>query len=233
MLNILFLIVEPIKAFEEIWIVGDGTGYFHKGYSVLQQLYKELNDASRQRKLYIYDVQAFMCSPETLERNPLTRIRNALAYAVNKNAKLPRYLIVLVDDPLVTLGDIVMDSMRWLFSKIWCIILTRHDQLTLKTQPEVATETFMIKPLPKPSWADQSGQYTADKRKINDALEKYACTFKHFKTKNIDTINPRNNAQLDVQGTVSSTGMTVIWQFISNLIYVEDRAIKQAYIKVK
>ena len=184
----------------DLWIIGDSLA--GKAHAQLQQIGNDLV-ATNRRPLYIQDkfaIHSYTNSELYTERNPLIRYRRALLEGVKENDRLPKHIIVLFNDSIVRFADVAEDIFRWIFSETWRVILTRLDQLPQKAKPKFTPKILFIKPSSKSKWADVTGQFLADKRLINRAMDKQIRPYLHMAAQNIDSILPTKNSLFDHKG---------------------------------
>ena len=107
--------------------------------------HKYFKDAHRSRELFLkdkYDVLPYMTNGENSNiRNMLSRIRNQFAKAVNKNLRLPKAIIFVLDDDLIRWTDYEKAEgardyfgkiVSWLVNEVRKMVMTRKDQFPTK-----------------------------------------------------------------------------------------------------
>ena len=139
---------------------------------------------NRDRDFYIftkYDYTAFMCPTVSLNRNPITRIYDALVKALNTKNKLPRHLFILTDDKLNKKAENFAErSMKWLLNEIQRAILTWIEDVPQRYKPNYLTHITVVKPLPYPYWFPDYKQQAKLKRKIISAITAEIPNLKYF-----------------------------------------------------
>ena len=70
---------------------------------------------------------------------------------------------------------------------------------------------------------DKTGQYKADKRKLNAALVATQANFEKINVINADVILPTINAQFDTTGNLSGAGFEDFWNDISKTLEYLDQ----------
>ena len=120
-----------------------------------------------------YDVHAFLTGNMVIDHNLITRLLNPVIEVINRRPRLPRHMIILIDEKLVKLGELVEGAVRWFLMELWCTILARIDQLPVRANPLYDTLITIIKLLPRPDTCDPHGHYLQDKRRTNRALDKH------------------------------------------------------------
>ena len=93
-----------MKPLAKLWIVADRQAA--DGYFILQNLCT--NNAVDKKPLYIYQkykVQFRVQQPYVQENNPLKRLQQVLYESFN-NAKLPRHLIIMLDEAIVRFSNV-------------------------------------------------------------------------------------------------------------------------------
>ena len=93
--QLIHIIISDVKALESVWIIRDTF--------VASSYEKTLKMDTVQHKLYMkenYDTFAFFKNNH-FDTNLLSRLRNVLVMAFNQNDKLPRVILVVLDNDLV------------------------------------------------------------------------------------------------------------------------------------
>ena len=107
-------ISDKLVAKHECWLIGDNL--LNKSYRYLQ----EMNEDERHlRYLHkCHDVTAFMMSPLAKE-SIILKLRNCLAEALNTKTKMPRLIILVLDDEIMKLTHSTGEkSLQWLYNEI-------------------------------------------------------------------------------------------------------------------
>ena len=169
-----------------------------------------------------YYLHAFLTGNTVIDHNPITRLLNPAIEVINRKPRLPRHMIILIDEKLVKLGELVEVTIRWLLMEMWCTILARIDQLPVRAKPLYDTLITIIKPLPRPDTCDPYGYYLQDKRRTNRALEKHVKCYKFRTVQNMDSIVPQEPNYFLQNGKLSARGMTQFWLFINELVRMVD-----------
>ena len=76
-------------------------------------------------------------------------------------------------------------------------------QLPLRAIPDFEPKIIIVKPFPKPEWADKTKQLTNYKRKLNHIMEREVKLHDIVKTVNTDSIRPNEFRQFDHKGNLS------------------------------
>ena len=109
---------------------------------------------------------------------------------------------------------------KWLINGIWRSQVAKKEGLQNKSRRIYNTRVIILKPLPKPIWADPNGIYK-DKRKVQKALAKHLEDFRHksIADLNVDVICPDIiHRQFDRAGRISGKGFPEMWNFIDDTI---------------
>ena len=102
----------------------------------------------------MYDVQAFFPSKASMERNYLTILRNTMVYALNNNEKLPKHLVIVLDNNFVKLAPTADITIKWIVTEIWRAVAARFEFLPCRALDMMGSD-----------------EYIKDRHKINHYLE--------------------------------------------------------------
>ena len=162
-----------------------------------------------------------MCPATSMNKNPITRITNALAKAVNENAYLPKHVIVLLDEIFVNFAAPYAERMtRWLLTLENDI--GKNDQLPERARPFRPPTMLIIKPVAKPSWIQDEKAYTKKKCTIKRYLREQIKFSKYMASLNIDTILPKSANLFNLKGNLNGQGHAEFWYFIDQTIDLVD-----------
>ena len=135
--------------------------------------------ATQGKDLYIhdnYDVTPYWSpSPaDRLNNNPLSRLVSAVAAGLNANDKIPKIILIVIDDILVLYTSLCDPDklILWIMTQVRCMIRTKIDYLSKRAKPDYSTRVIFTKPFPEPDWADVTRQHLTDKRNINHAMDR-------------------------------------------------------------
>ena len=170
-----------------------------------------------------YKVRGFFASPFRFDTNRLSRIINAYIEGIKTRAKIPKYVILPIDDKIVAYAEQTDLMIRWIYNPLIRITTARRDYLPEAALPEYHTHFLIAKPVSKPIWADQNGQFTRDKRRLNKALDKNARGYITIHTTNIDPIMPSDHSLFNNNGTLAGNGFHEMWLYLSGEIKQLDR----------
>ena len=161
------------------------------GYYILQELRAD-DSVVDHKSLYIYQkykVQFRAPQPYNQETNLLKRLHQVLVNSFN-NAKLPRHLIVMLDEAIVEYSEAADTILSWVVKEIWRLVEQRTSELPIQAKPMFNTQILFIKPVSKPVWADPDRSFMHKKRTINHELDRIVKGYKNTAAMNIDTIQP-------------------------------------------
>ena len=155
-----------------------------------------------------HDVHAFFPAKSGMERNHLTQTRNTLVYALNNNEKLPKHLIILLDNSFVQLAPMADVIIKWIVTEVWRAVAARFEFLPKRAKPDHPVNILIIKPLPCPVDMIEAVEYIEDRHQINHFLEKETRYFKFVSNHNIDAIRPRDGQYFNPNGALTGAGYT-------------------------
>ena len=107
-----------------------GDTLVSKAYPVLQEM-ESIGERSH-NQIYLhdtYDTKAFWISSIAVNKIPLTRIINPIVEALKTRDRIPRYMIVIKDDRLVSYSNLCDANkiVRWMFTEITRMIKSKFD----------------------------------------------------------------------------------------------------------
>ena len=173
-------VTEKVTGLEVVWFLGDNFAAttYRKYYLNRSQTYKEGSSITFEDYIsshYDYHMQCNSRFNSSTE-NMLVRIQNTLAGAVNKSIALPKYIIVILDDDLITyldykgvgVGELLGEWLRWLMTEIEVIIKARKDQLPVKVKRDMEPCIYWCI---SPTHVNFSAQRNDLRKKLNFCLE--------------------------------------------------------------
>lgn len=189
-------------------------------------------DASKP-ELFIYKeyhVEAFHDSElKPTYRNIIRKVRNNLTQALNKfPTVLPHYLIIVINNSYSHDAAFVEFELKTILKRVLNdvarLLACRKEQLPRKVQNvALATEVFVMRPLPKPAAALKGDKiFKNTRRSMNNILDNLSQTF-NFKPLNIDQINCAQRALFEKSGDLSEYRQECMWHSISEFIRIRDR----------
>ena len=126
---------------------------------------------------HYYDVTAFMSRPVSVNSNPITRITpylNPLIRAININAWLPKFVIMILEPKFINhCWDHTDRAIRWIFIEFWKAIEAKHESLATRSKREYKTTVIFTNPLLVSDWNGPHKVYTDYKRRITKAMAKH------------------------------------------------------------
>ena len=189
---------------------------------------------------YIYtyfNVSAFYQASNGTAEGSLHRIHNAVIEGINKNEKLPRFIIITPDSDLITHGDfftygvkIIYDEMiYWLMKKIEKALTTRKEDLRSKClgavghDPRVIWVKMISHPYIKNHPVRNYNETVKLRQKYNDSLDSMAAKMRH--THVIEHPYGYFNSFYDYDhlGRLTYKGKQQFWRHIDNEFKKYDR----------
>ena len=161
---------------------------------------------------------------------------NALLEAMNEDAKLPRFIFVLLDRDLLLQANhfkfgvhIILDEiLPWLIKKIEKAILRRREDLKAKCigavghEPRVIWVKMLQRPLIKNHQFQHYNNVVNLRKKFNNTLEDLLA-----RTRNAHIIDPAEildeYTHFDSRGNLSPEGKKIFWQFVDSEFKKYDR----------
>ena len=225
---------DDIPAISDVWILGD------RFLDEIKNTFLEIvHAASKNKRLpmpYIqeyYNVK-FLCDPLNAANNSTGRILNALLSGINeKNAHLPKYLLVVMDKDIIADIDatdsaavqILQHLVYWLTHQVNIILRRKRINILEKKPGAVAHDVIhiifvrMIRRIGQYSTESHLGAILSLRAKFNDALNDAAAKI----NQRILTINSCNAYEdFNSKGSLSDRDRTAFWQELDDLTYRFD-----------
>ena len=129
-----------VKAVNDCWIIGDVA--LHKIFYSLQKL-KRLAILNKKQLQYLYDyynVSCFTSNPKSVLTNTLARMVNSSVKALNDSVKIPRLILVIPDDDLLSyvfdnienMEEYSRQAITWVTNQMKRAIEAKCDELQRK-----------------------------------------------------------------------------------------------------
>ena len=140
-----------------------------------------------------YDVYTFSATESPLSKNWSVRVRNCWAKALNRRMKLPRYVIVLLDEGILTNTFLnAADRLtKWLVHSFERSILSRYEQLLERCKVDEKPKIIYIYPVIKPLLYPCYTTFRKDRRTLITALENtIESSLKISQSLNVNSVKP-------------------------------------------
>ena len=138
--TLIFVFADKFVTLDQVWFVGDNfAARTYRQHFLLRK------DHVHNKVPYVkshFDLQMF-CNNRynSAQENMLIRIQNTVASALNGNVRFPKFLLIILDDDLITFlnykGTAVAEFLSkwadWLMKAITSLIEIRHKQLPVKS----------------------------------------------------------------------------------------------------
>ena len=91
-----------MKGLEQVWFFGDGFSF-----NSYEKYYFQSTTAKQGYAMQNYEITGFMNNgSSSLDKNVVSRLRNLLAEAIKKMVYLPKVIVIVPDDDIITyVGD--------------------------------------------------------------------------------------------------------------------------------
>ena len=226
------LVLVNVWAYENIWIIGDKfvqdsrrflAQYWNLDFPEMKGPEDEdmmvfTSYVAEQYHINIYD-SSDTCVDEILKpegsiQTVLGRIRNALVYALNAYDKLPRYVILVLDDDLIHCvnytkpgtSEIYERDLNWLANEIHDVIFTRKNDLPKKAKRYLFPQVFwVLLPLHKDLESNQSRIH------FNQCIEAVVARHKEMKLLRIRRHWDFQVSDAVINNLISSKGIHSYW----------------------
>ena len=169
-----------------------------------------------------YNLSAYYKTSDV--RTPvLARINNALVEAMNKEIKLPRYILIIPDKDILEdakfdnykVIELMEQIVRYLANEMYGNIETRKEDLYCKkagsllpAEPRIVWVKMLVRP-----FIQNAKKYVFPyTKRFNEVLNDLVRRKKHSHILEVNM--PQNTAMFDVVGNLTNDGMEIFWQEI-------------------
>ena len=159
-----------------------------------------------------------MASKLSTDKIPMSRLRNSLVKAINERDKLPKLIIVLLDNEWLGYVDIIDRSLKWFIAKLDRYIRTRKEMLPSRCLKDDQPYFIIVKQTPIRNWLDPARIYRDDWRDINTALESTLANYHNFLAINLNAILPTDDAYFTARADLTARGQSVYWDYLNTKI---------------
>ena len=221
---------EDLEAVKDVWLVGDK--FLRSVYPSLVAMLRESQITNDKLYLYQYfNVRSYFLENEC-STNALLRIQNAFIHAINKNKRLPRFIIIFTDDDLMkSMGKKYADyGMGRAIGKLIDKVTSFVDRVTSTKR----TDMYYRKPgsicasEPKFVWVKMIERYNKDenvfqalRQKYNSLLEEAIAPRRHNYI--VDVSKKVNKTAFDRNGELNVTGVINFWLELDKQIELFDK----------
>ena len=224
-----------ISAYDMVWIPGDK--FICQSASVLRQLFGLLdeeisesqssNDGAKeifQDEGYIsknYDVEVFTSKSSNNMRSSLGRFINVMASALNAHVKLPKYIIVVMEEDVLRcinfskpgVSEIYGRDLKWLAEEYHDMIMTCKENLPGKARRFHYPQVFWVSLPQHHNFGNNQLQH-----KFNQCMETVVNLFKEMHLLKIHRHWSYNDFGVTVNGMINETGKMRYWSGIDESI---------------
>ena len=174
----------------------------------------------QQQKPYLYNwfevrhwYQPLLCKDP-----PLARPYNGLIEGLTKRARLPTYIIVILDHSFVDMNkDIEGDQFsRSLINNLDRCIQTRKNALPMKCYNRFDAKFILVKALPLPGWVKKEDRwkYITDRRSLHNDIDKIIRPLKNFVSIDVD-FKPEDHYLFCTRHTLTDHGWSRFWSSVN------------------
>ena len=185
---------------ETIWFIGDGflAGTYSKGYQQTEQNEQFLREH--------FGVLAFH-NDQHLDTNLISRIRNVLVSALNKHSKLPKLVVIVLDNDMIKFVDHEKYGASIALGKIMDVVVESLDSVIKTRKDQIAKNAYRDQE-PHFIWMGapihQDFNDNSLRVKFNTCMESIIKQFK-----NMSFLMPRKGWEIDNHKIVKNESFTV------------------------
>ena len=209
-----------MRAYDDIWILGDR--FLTKSTTVMERFFK-LAPTQGEVKIQVdpvsyistnYDVHVYSGNDTGSIRSVLGRLHNTLAYALNKIQKLPKYVLLVLEDSIIPcvdfdkpgVSELYGCDINWLVTEFKEMIDQRKKYLPPKAKRFLYPQLFWVLLPPHRQFQD-----SALRVKFNTCVEAVVAQYREMKI-----LKLRKHWDQDELDLVDDTGCITfkgIWKF--------------------
>ena len=174
-----------------------------------------------------YDVTGFCPGTEFLNGNILSRLRNALVAGINKQVLLPKAIIFVIENDILTalkhfkpgISLMIGKSLEWIMNQIHRIIITHKEKMPSKSR-KFKYPTILWCSLPNHQyWIDNN--MTEYRAKFNFALKATTSIFREMDV--LELKWPMDTSGIFTNGKLNGKGLPLYWMAFNEAFESWDR----------
>ena len=156
-------------------------------------------------------------------KNMLLRLQNTFASAINKNKVLPKYILIVLDDDLITflsykkagVSELLGDWLKWLSEKFSKLIENKKKVLPIKCQKENEPCVYWSV---APQHAGMSENCNEMRRKLNFCLETLLKGRSDMRVIKLKNNWPYNDKTTVIHDRFTESGLYSYWEAIDSAV---------------
>ena len=142
-----FILLDTVRGYDKIWIIGDQ--FMSESYA--QYFQNAFGDNGKINYMRAhYDVTGFCQASNGLNNNYISRIRNALAKGMNDQVILPRAVLLIFEEDLITsvnhkkpgISTLMGRLIEWLANQMHRMIVSHKEKLPSKSRINLSIRRF-------------------------------------------------------------------------------------------
>ena len=212
------------RGYEKIWVVADNFGF-----NTYEEFFKNRKEEDgTTHKSYTFDqfeVRGYFSNKQSLNGNILSRIRNNIVHALNEHTILPKLIVIVPDDDIITEKDFsCMDInigyrriIRYLAKEIIKAIDIYKDYLPNKSKRFSIPHTLWIAPPTHKNFTTENNDH---RRRFADSLEQVISELTNMSVLRMVKVWDQDDSKNFVYETYrfTSLGLTRYWQSVDAAI---------------
>ena len=224
-----FLITVKLEAYDKIWVVGDK--FVHESQNIIKRYFgfeeKHQNDHTQsveKHQSYIgdnYDVKVFTGYENRFNRSVLGHLHNAFVAALNANGKLPKMILVVIEDDIIKcvnfdkagISQVFGRCVQWLADEIRTAIHKHKADLPGKCKKNLYPQVFWVA---IPSHLNFLNNHT--RFKFNQSLETVLLLYNEMKVLKLQRRWQFNDTSVSIIGQITPPGFTTYWSVVDEAI---------------
>ena len=220
---------DTVRGHQSIWIIGDEfvTNTYGR--------YFQQATRSGTKEFYIkenFEVRAFMSNFTSNVPYVMTRIRNNFITAINEQVTLPRAVVVVLDDNLITeikysgfgISLILGTTAQWIIREMHRAVGNHKENLPSKAKKNGIPHFIWVTP---PKSVCFSEEENLNRKKFMDCITSVSNIYDDMTVLKLKKVWDPNNRQLVSDGRYTSKGLAAYWASIDNAIEFWDTVLSK------
>ena len=180
-----------------------------------------------------FDTLAYTNNNDNVVKSALGRMRNAMVIALNENNKLPKYVLVVMENDIIRcikfnkpgLIDIYGAALHWLLNEYHEAIIARKGMLPPKAVKYMYPQVFIVALPQHKNFKENQNRYC-----FNQCIEELAKNYKEFKVLRMKRRWTYEDPNLvDVNGCIMEEGRLTYWAAIDEALQFWETGKKKSF----
>ena len=160
--------------------------------------------------------------------NLISKVRNALVQGINEQTLLPKAVIIVLDDDLITSGNHFTDGIsqlignitNWLAVELHRVLLTHKENLPTKARKFKYPHILWIAAVHHVNFGEQKNLF---RKKFNTCLHSVTGLYREMDILMLHTWDPKDFSSVGRDGNFTASGLTRYWRALDAAFQKWDR----------